>query len=179
VNAYELTFIIRPDLDEDGTRAVVEQVTGRISSVGGELIAALSWNPPRRRLAYPIKDFGDGYYVTTVFRLGTDELRPLENALKLNDRILRYLLVQATEQNIKQAQQRLAQQAAAAARPPAPEPAAAPPPVAQAAAPPPAMPAVSTTVTPLASPPPVATAVETVPAAENPAPETPEPVTQE
>lgn len=115
MNPYEMTFIIRPDRDEDGTRAVVETVTGRITGAGGELIAAIPWNPPRRRMAYPIKDFGDGFYVTTVFRIEPAALRPIENALKLNENILRFLIVQATDLNIKQAQQRVQQQQAAAA----------------------------------------------------------------
>lgn len=114
MNPYEMTFIIRPDRDEDGTRAVVETVTGRITGAGGELIAAIPWNPPRRRMAYPIKDFGDGFYVTTVFRIEPAALRPIENALKLNENILRFLIVQATDLNIKQAQQRVQQQQAAA-----------------------------------------------------------------
>lgn len=118
MNPYEMTFIIRPDRDEDGTRAVAEAVTGRISAAGGEIIAAIPWNPPRRRMAYPIKDFGDGFYVTTVFRLDPSALRPIENALKLNENILRFLIVQATDLNIKQAQQRLQQQQAAAQAPP-------------------------------------------------------------
>ena len=118
MNPYEMTFIIRPDRDEDGTRAVAESVTGRISAAGGEIIAAIPWNPPRRRMAYPIKDFGDGFYVTTVFRLDPSALRPIENALKLNENILRFLIVQATDLNIKQAQQRLQQQQAAAQAPP-------------------------------------------------------------
>jgi small subunit ribosomal protein S6 len=115
-----MTFIIRPDRDEDGTRSVAEAVTGRISAAGGEIIAAIPWNPPRRRMAYPIKDFGDGFYVTTVFRVDPSELGPIENTLKLNDNILRFLIVQATDLNIKQAQQRLQQQQAAAAAPPVP-----------------------------------------------------------
>lgn len=118
MNPYEMTFIVRPDRDEEQTRAAVETVTGRITSAGGELIAAIPWNPPRRRMAYPIREFGDGFYVTTVFRLDSTALRAIENALKLNDNILRFLIVQATDQNIKQAQQRLQQQQAAAAAPP-------------------------------------------------------------
>jgi small subunit ribosomal protein S6 len=130
LNPYEITFIVRPDLDEDGTRAAVESVTSRIQRSGGEIIATLPWNPPRRRMAYPINEFGDGFYVTCVFRLDGGEIKPLENALKLNDRILRYLLVQATEQNIQQARQRLAQQMAPR---PQPVPAGAPAPGQQSA----------------------------------------------
>jgi len=115
LNAYEMSFIVRSDRDEDQIRGVVNTITGRIESDGGEILATIPWNPPRRRMAYPIRDFRDGFYVTTVFNLDGQALRPIENALKLNDNILRYLLVQATDNMVKQAQQRVHQAAAAAA----------------------------------------------------------------
>jgi len=115
LNAYEMTFIVRSDRDEDQIRGVVNTITGRIESDGGEILATIPWNPPRRRMAYPIRDFRDGFYVTTVFNLDGQALRPMESALKLNDNILRYLLVQATDTMVKQAQQRVHQAAAAAA----------------------------------------------------------------
>lgn len=117
MNAYEITFIIRPDQDDEQIRATVDQVNGRIQSSGGEIIATFPWNPARRRMAYPIKDFGDGVYTTTVFNFDPQRLREFENALKLNDRILRSLVVQATSQGIKTAQQRMAHAQAQAAAP--------------------------------------------------------------
>src|SRR5947209_960260 len=120
-----MTITVRPHPDEEAARAAIEQVTGRISNAGGEVLATIPWNPPRRRMAYPIKDFGDGFYVTTVFNLEAKELRPIENTLKLNEHILRFLVVRATDLNVKQAQQRLQQMQAAAATPP-PQPAPAP-----------------------------------------------------
>ena len=135
MNLYEMTFIVRPDLDDEQTRAVADQITERLKTAGGEIAAAYPWMPARRRLAFPIKDFNDGYYVTTVFRLEPGELREFENGLKLNDNILRFLMVTATENNIRQAQNRLhqltqqaamqaqqAQQAAARVAQPAPTP---------------------------------------------------------
>jgi small subunit ribosomal protein S6 len=106
-----MTFIVRPDLDEDQTRGVVDVVTGRLESAGAEMLATVPWNPPRRRMAYPIHDFGDGFYVTTVFNIDSQALRPVETQLRLNENLLRFLIVQATEQNIKQAQQRMQQAA--------------------------------------------------------------------
>jgi small subunit ribosomal protein S6 len=105
-----MTFIVRPDRDEEETRAAVQTVTARIETAGGEVIATAPWNPPRRRMAYPINDFNDGYYVTTVFNLEGTAVRGLENALKLNENVLRFLVIRASELGIQQVQQR-AQQA--------------------------------------------------------------------
>jgi small subunit ribosomal protein S6 len=116
LESYEITFIVRPDLDEDQIRGVVDGVTSRINSSNGEVIATFPWNPARRRLAYPINDFGDGFYVTTTFRFPPDGITELERALRLNENLLRFLVVQATELSIQQSQQRSQQAAAAAAR---------------------------------------------------------------
>lgn len=118
MNAYEITFIVRPDLDEEQTRSAVAQVSSRLESTGGEIIALYPWSPARRRMAYPIRDFGDGFYTTATFRAEPSALRDFENALKLNENVLRFLVVQASEAQIRQSQQRAQQQAAAAAAPP-------------------------------------------------------------
>ena len=121
MTAYEITYIVRPDMDDEQTRTVIEGVTRRMESLGGEIITSSAWNPPRRRLAYPIRDFSDGYYVTTHFRIHPQDLRELENALRLNENVLRFLVVLTTEQSIKAAQQRLHQLHVAAAPAPQPE----------------------------------------------------------
>src|SRR5690349_11261473 len=87
VNAYELTLIVRPDLDEEHTRGVVEQVSGRLEAAGGEIIAVYPWSPGRRRMAYPIRNYGDGFYATMTFQFDPQSITPIENALKLNENI--------------------------------------------------------------------------------------------
>jgi small subunit ribosomal protein S6 len=125
LNAYELTFIIRPDLDEENVQGTVGQVVERVQRAGGEIVATFPWRPPRRRMAYPIRDFGDGFYTTTVFRIESPSLGEIENWLKLNESVLRFLLVAATEQGIRHAQH-MQHQAQTA---PAPQPPAQPAPV--------------------------------------------------
>jgi small subunit ribosomal protein S6 len=172
LNPYEITFIIRPDLEEEATRAVADAVAERLQAAGGEIIATYPWNPARRRMAYEIRDFGDGFYVTTTFRIAPQELPAVETALRLNDRILRFLIVQATELNIRQSQQRMQQmQAPAQTAPAAPAPAAASTPSTQPAPAAEAEPAVTaaesgeTTPAPAAEPA-AAVPTETAPAAE-------------
>jgi small subunit ribosomal protein S6 len=133
LESYEITYIVRPDLDEEQIRAVVDGVNGRIAGNGGELIATVPWNPARRRLAYPIRDFADGFYVTTTFRFPPEGIKELERALRLNENLLRFLVVQATDLAIQQSRQRAQQAAARAAA--AVEQQNAPPPAPQATVP--------------------------------------------
>jgi small subunit ribosomal protein S6 len=116
LNPYEMTFIVRPDLEDDQTTAVIDQVTSRIEDTGGSILSTIPWSPARRRMAYPIRDFGDGVYVTVHFEYESQTLREFERWLRLNERILRFLIVRATELQLKQAQQKLSYQQAAAAQ---------------------------------------------------------------
>lgn len=128
MNAYEITFIVRPDLADEAIDAMVGTVQNRVTSSGGEILATAPFSPARRRMSYPIRDFGDGVYITIWFNLDPEAVRPMERALRLNESLLRFLVVQASELSVKNGQQREAQRAAALANPPQPPaPAAAPP----------------------------------------------------
>lgn len=88
---YELMFILDPTLDEAGLEAESERVRSLIAARGGEVVSFEPWG--RRRLAYPIKRFRDGFYVVTRFRLVPEETEVLERGLKLAESVIRYLVV--------------------------------------------------------------------------------------
>jgi small subunit ribosomal protein S6 len=46
-----------------------------------------------RRLAYPIKKENEGHYIVINGRFGKDVLPELENMLKLEERLLRYMII--------------------------------------------------------------------------------------
>ncbi len=59
--AYELGFIIPSNVTEADTDSVIETVKGWIEGFGGAVTDTDKWG--RRRLAYPIDDYREGYYV--------------------------------------------------------------------------------------------------------------------
>lgn len=90
---YELMYIISPERDEAGINALIDRVNGMIESLEGK-IDNVNHNDPwgRRRLAYPIEGFEEGYYVLNHFSIDPTRLGELERILKLSDDVLRYLL---------------------------------------------------------------------------------------
>jgi small subunit ribosomal protein S6 len=88
---YETTFIVAPSLDSDGVIREVEAVKNFISSAGGEITAEKEWG--RRRLMYPIRDCSEGVYHILRFRLASDSLGELERQFRLNENILRHLVI--------------------------------------------------------------------------------------
>ena len=92
---YELTFVIRPELDDEGFAAVSEKVAGYVLAAGGEITSTNPWG--RRRLAYPIRRFVEGYYVFMLIQLDTNGLPDLERSIRLNEDVIRHLAVRKDE----------------------------------------------------------------------------------
>jgi small subunit ribosomal protein S6 len=102
---YELMTIIHPDVTEEELPGEIETISGYISTNGGEISDTLRESPwGRRRLAYPIRhggrDLRDGFYVVCHFDAAPDQLTELERELKLNERVIRYLLTNYEAQPI-------------------------------------------------------------------------------
>lgn len=93
VREYELMYVVRPDLDEDGLRGAVESVQGLVEGQGGEVITTTPWG--KRRLAYEIGGLRDGHYVIVEFRGDGARLRDLERALRINDHVIRHMITVA------------------------------------------------------------------------------------
>jgi small subunit ribosomal protein S6 len=96
---YEVTFILSTGLDEEASAATIERVNQLIVNAGGSVTEVHAWG--RRHLAYPIEKQRDGFYVTTRFAVPTLTVASIENDLRLNEGILRYLIVRQDEVPIR------------------------------------------------------------------------------
>ena len=92
---YEGVFIINPDLTSDAAKGVVTQVQELVSKSGGRIDGLQEWG--KRRLAYKIHKKNEGNYVVLNFQLDSNQAKKLEQALRLNDNVIRYLLVNKDE----------------------------------------------------------------------------------
>jgi small subunit ribosomal protein S6 len=92
---YELMVVLTPELDEDGVTAATDRVKTLVTSRGGEVVDLQAWG--RRRLAYPIQKFRDGFYTVAKLKLSPEATEPLERGLTLSDAVLRHLLVRMDE----------------------------------------------------------------------------------
>ena len=90
-NNYELIFILKPDLTEEKLEATVENVKKFIAGKGGVISDAQKWG--KRRLAYPIKHIGEGYYTLLKFQAKPAANRELETTLRISEDVLRHLLI--------------------------------------------------------------------------------------
>ncbi len=93
IKEYELVFVLRPDLDDAQTRAAIDRIQTQITERGGEVRSVEPWG--RRRLAYPIRKFREGYYGLVRFTLAGQRVQDLKNVLGITEEILRFLIVVA------------------------------------------------------------------------------------
>jgi small subunit ribosomal protein S6 len=89
---YELMYIINPVLAEEQTKEIVQRVTAYLSDNGAEVAQVNEMGS--QRLAYPIEKKRNGYYVIVNFRLANPVALPkLERALRINDDVMRHLVL--------------------------------------------------------------------------------------
>jgi len=91
---YELMIVVAPTVTEDGLGAVVERVTGLIEAQEG-VIESVNHDSPwgHRRLAYPIQNFRDAFYVLYYFHVAPRGVAELDRELRLDEAIIRHLIV--------------------------------------------------------------------------------------
>lgn len=88
---YEVVYILDPALDEAGVNAKLEKHHGVLTGGGAEIAAVDHWGA--RQLAYPVNKQRTGYYVVAHFNAEADALPEFERQLKLDEEVLRYLIV--------------------------------------------------------------------------------------
>jgi small subunit ribosomal protein S6 len=91
---YESVYIINPTLSEEDTGALVEKFKALVEA-NATLGAVDVWG--KRRLAYPINDLNEGYYVLMTFEGSPAFPAELDRVYKITDGIMRSLIVNLDE----------------------------------------------------------------------------------
>ncbi|MCG1907093.1 30S ribosomal protein S6 [Staphylococcus epidermidis] len=92
MRTYEIMYIVRPNIEEDAKKALVERFNDILASEGSEVLEEKDWG--KRRLAYEINDFKEGFY--NIVRIKTDNNKStdeFQRLAKINDDIIRYIVI--------------------------------------------------------------------------------------
>lgn len=87
---YELMLVLRPDLPDDKSQALVDRTTRQIAAAGGQIVKVAPWG--RRRLAYPIDRYREGSYHIVIFEAPAEAIVELERSLLIVEELLRHLV---------------------------------------------------------------------------------------
>ena len=98
VNSYETLFIVNPTLSEDDIKATVEKFTALIAENGtvGEVD---EWG--KRRIAYPINDITEGYYVLVNFTSESAFPAELERRYNIDENVMRGIVIRLETKKAK------------------------------------------------------------------------------
>jgi small subunit ribosomal protein S6 len=91
VTDYEVTYILRPSLEEAEVEERANAIAQIVKSQGGDVSAVERLG--KKRLAYEIKDVREGNYIVMQFRSEAAASRELDRQLKLHEDVLRALIV--------------------------------------------------------------------------------------
>jgi small subunit ribosomal protein S6 len=91
LNNYECIYVIRHTVDEEGIKALVERFNGLIAQEGGEVTNVDEWG--KRRLAYPIDDDNEGYYVLINYTAAPQVPQEIERVFRITDDIIRFITI--------------------------------------------------------------------------------------
>lgn len=90
---YEFTFVVQPEISEEGLDGLCTKLEDVLSRAGGTRLFYEDWG--RRRLAYEIQKFQKGHYLVMHFLDEGKAVPAIERAARLEDSILRFLTVLA------------------------------------------------------------------------------------
>ncbi len=87
---YEAMFIIDPTVGEEATAALVMKFKDLVEQ-HGTLTEVDEWG--KRRLAYPINDYTEGYYVLFTFTSAPSFPAEMDRIFKITDGIMRSMII--------------------------------------------------------------------------------------
>ena len=86
----ELMLVLRPDVPDDRSQAVIDRTTRQIVNGGGQIVKVAPWG--RRRLAYPIDRHREGSYHIILFQGPPALVAEVERSLLITEEVLRHLV---------------------------------------------------------------------------------------
>lgn len=95
MRTYEVMYVVRPNIEDEARKAVVERFKGILSSNGSEIIEEKDWG--KRRLAYEINDFKEGFYQIVRVKSTDEATNEFDRLAKINDDIIRHIVVREEE----------------------------------------------------------------------------------
>jgi len=94
---YELMYIVRPDVEEADIDKLIEGFEKNVTDGGGELAKATEkWG--RRRLAYTVRKFDDGFYVLMTIVAEGKLVSEIERRLRVSEQVIKFITVRIDEE---------------------------------------------------------------------------------
>ncbi len=94
---YEIMFIVRPDVEEAELDKLIETFSGYVTTGGGTITSTEKMG--RRRLAYTVKKFNDGFYILLIVEAPASLISEIERRLRVSEQVIKFITVRMDEEN--------------------------------------------------------------------------------
>jgi small subunit ribosomal protein S6 len=91
MNKYESLYVLKPDIEEEPRKALIEKFKALVEQNGGKVEKVDEWGV--RKLAYEIDYIKEGYYVLMTFESDPQFPSELERNYNISDSVLRYNVI--------------------------------------------------------------------------------------
>ena len=98
---YELFTVFKPNLDTEEVDKLLNKFDEDLASLGGKVETRDKIG--RKKLAYDIKKFRDGFIVSTIVSIAPEKVADYKRLYILNDNVLRIMLMDITEKEVAKA----------------------------------------------------------------------------
>ena len=89
-------FIVRPDVEEADLDKLIETFSTHVTNGGGEIKSVEKMG--RRRLAYTVRKFNDGFYVLLNVAAAGSLITELERRLRVQEQVIKFITVRMDEE---------------------------------------------------------------------------------
>ncbi len=94
--SYEIMFIVRPDVEETELDKLIETFSGYVTTGGGEIKSTEKMG--RRRLAYTVQKFNDGFYILLIVSAPASLISEIERRLRVSEPVIKFITVRMDEE---------------------------------------------------------------------------------
>ena len=93
---YEVMYIVRPDIEEADIDKLIEGFEKNVTDGGGEVKSTEKMG--RRRLAYTVRKFNDGFYVLMTIDAKGPLVSEIERRLRVSEQVIKFITVRIDEE---------------------------------------------------------------------------------
>ena len=90
INSYECLFIVDVTAGDDVTNATVNKFMSLVEA-NAEVVDVAKWG--KRRLAYPINDMPEGYYVVVTFKSAPEFPSEMDRLFNIDETLMRSMII--------------------------------------------------------------------------------------
>ncbi|MDF2699930.1 MAG: rpsF [Haloplasmataceae bacterium] len=92
---YEIMFIIRPNMEDDAKKTLVDNFTNVLTSRDAVVDKVENWGV--RNLAYEIGDYRKGNYALITAKAPVEAINEFDRLARISEDIIRYIIVKDEE----------------------------------------------------------------------------------